>query len=75
VVFCCKITSVTINNKKSVPPDRTIISMFIKHIAKPDYSEFVVYPSSIAESDYLVRRELLLVVPGRYIPLSSEDNH
>jgi hypothetical protein len=75
VEFSYKITSVTINNKKSIPPDRTIISMFIKHVAKPDYSKFVVYLSSIAKSDYLVRRELLLVVLGRYIYLSSEDNH
>jgi hypothetical protein len=75
VEFCCKITSVTINNKKSVPPDRTMISMFIEHIAKLDHPEFVVCPSSVAESDYPVRRELLLVVPGRYVYLSSEDNY
>jgi hypothetical protein len=73
--FSCKITSVTINNKKSVPPDCTIMSIFIKHVAKLDHSKFVVYLSSIAKSDYPVRQELLLVVPGRYIYLSSEDNY
>src|SRR5258708_23007961 len=75
VEFSCKMTSVTINNKKSVPPDRMMMSVFIKHVAKPDHSEFVVCPSSITESDCPVRRELLLVVPGRYMYLFSEDNH
>jgi hypothetical protein len=56
VEFSSKITSVIIKDKKSILPDYTITSMFIKHIAKPDHSEFVIYPSRIAESDYPVRR-------------------
>jgi hypothetical protein len=49
--------------------------MFIKHTAKLDYSEFVIYPSSIAESDYLVRRSLLLIVLGRYYQGTASSSH
>jgi hypothetical protein len=69
--FSGKITSVTIKDKKSIPPDRTITSMLIKDLLKLDYSECVVYLSSFAYSDHLVRRKPFIIVPRRLMYLSS----